>query len=144
MLVPLNFSGFLGGGWPLLFAGYVLFLIMVMNLVVQNMSEPITSNSLPPDNSVSDSSLIIVALYRLEEGETFDFKGSRMPLEYITLDFDIVNRHRAHQAAMNLLESHRAPGRFVIRIGEGHQDGEWPVFEKVHDTINFRSGGVGI
>jgi len=45
---------------------------------------------------------------------------------------------------MNMLEANRASGRFVIRIGEGHQDGEYPVFEKVLDIINFRTGGVGI
>lgn len=108
------------------------------------MSEPITSNSFPPDSTWGDSSLIIVALYRLEEGETFDFKGHRMPIEYVTLELDTVNRLRADNAAMNMLEANRASGRFVIRIGEGHQHGEWPVFEKVLDTINFRSGGVGI
>ncbi len=99
---------------------------------------------MPEDKSVSDSNLIIVALYRLEDGETFDFKGSRMPLEYVTLDLDTVNRLRADNAAMSMLEANRAPGRFVIRIGEGHQIGEYPVFEKVLDTINFRTGGVGI
>ena len=108
------------------------------------MSEPITSNCMPEDSSVSDSNLIIVAKYRLEEGELFDFKGSRMPLEYVTLDLDTVNRLRADNAAMNMLEANRASGRFVIRIGEGHQDGEYPVFEKVLDIINFRTGGVGI
>lgn len=108
------------------------------------MSEPITANCSPPDSTWGDSNLLIVALYRLEEGETFDFKGSRMPVEYVTLELDTMNRLRADHAAMNLLESHRAAGRFVIRIGEGHQNGEWPVFEKVLDTINFRSGGVGI
>ena len=111
------------------------------------MSEPITSNCMPDDNSVTDSNLIIVALYRLQEGETFDFKGKRMPLEYITLDLidhSPSSFMRANHAAMNMLEAHSAPGRFVIRMGIGHQQGAYPVFEKILDTINFRSGGVGI
>jgi hypothetical protein len=109
----------------------------------KKMSEPITSNSFPENSTWGDSDLLIVALYRLEDGERFDFKGKRMPLEYVTLDLDTANRLRAENAAINMLEANRTPGRFVIRIGEGHQTDAWPVFEKILDTINFRTGGAG-
>ena len=101
------------------------------------MSEPITSNCLPPDSSVCDpeDQTIIVAIYSLD-GE------KEKLIDYITFSNTTANALKSGNLVNAWLQDKQAPGSYVIRSGIGFlQDNGKPFIDSVWGEVKFRTGG---